>query len=239
MHLQPGCYGRVELGELPAEIVARLEGESGQYLEYTADMRALEVRLEAPSPPDVGALAAELVRLLCGLSSELAAKVRGGEVYARAAGEDQLVRLRVEPGGRLVISWSLPQYSGTDCVPYTGQEALVPAAEQRLNGCLVLATSEPRGVAREFEVLGEGAAAENGEFIVLPDEELGVVRIELRDVRLDVDMFIARLRAFGSPTGRVEVSSFVATDPERAARLLFDRGKVFLERPRGTIENPR
>jgi hypothetical protein len=88
-------------------------------------------------------------------------------------------------------------------------------------------------VAREFEVLAERAGTQDGEFIVLPDEEQGLVRIELRDVCLDVETLIARLRAFGSASGRVEVSSFSAADPEQAARLLFVGGKIFLERPRG------
>jgi hypothetical protein len=233
VHLQPGCYGRIELGELPPAVAEQLENRAEGYLEYAADSCALEVRLEAPSPPDLGELCAELVRFLCALPSDVLAKVRGGEIYARAAGEDELVRLRVEPGGQLVICWSPPQYTGTDCVPYTGQESLVPADQQRLNGCLSLATSEPRRVAREFEVLAERAAARDGEFIVLPDEEQGVVRIELRDVCLDVETLIARLRAFGSPSGRVEVSSFAAADPEQTARLLFVGGRIFIERPRG------
>jgi hypothetical protein len=239
VHLQPGCYGRIELGELPPAVAAQLESQAERYLEYAADSRALEVRLEAPSPPDLSELCAELLRFLCALPSGVLAKVRGGEIYARAAGEEELVRLRVEPGGQLVISWSPPQYSGTDCVPYTGQESLVPADQQRLNGCLSLATSEPRRVAREFEVLAERTGRQDGEFIVLPDEEQGVVRIELRDVCLDVETLIARLRAFGSASGRVEVSSFSAADPEQTARLLFVGGKIFLERPRNTIESPR
>lgn len=234
MFFEPGCYGKVVLGALPPEVEERLESLPGEWLEYEPDSHAIEVRLIQPSAlPCLPTISAELIRMLAEIPVQFQDAIPGGELYVHTEREGQLVRFRVELGGAVYVTWAHPDYTAARKSLFTGQENLVEPQVQRLNGCLTLSTSAPTRVARELEALAdsyEGLYPE-GEFIAVPDEERDEVRIELRDVNLDVKLLIARLRAFGRARGRIEVSSFAAAVPEQAARFQFEDDKVFIERP--------
>lgn len=237
MFYEPGCYGRVVLGELPEEIQQRLVDLPGEWLEFDPPSGAIVVRHCQPSTGlCLPAIAGELVRMLAELPNAQQAAIVGGDLYVHTESKGQLVRLRVAPGGVVQISWARPDYLHARRVPYTGREFLIQPQVQRLNGCISFLTPSPAQAARELESVAqnfEGLYPE-GEFTSSTDESLGKVQIQLRDVNLDVHLLIARLQQMATPSslfGYVEMSSFAAADPEQCARFLFREGKVWVERP--------
>lgn len=234
MYFETGCYGRVALGKLPEPVMHKLEALPGEWLEYEPETGTIEVRLCQPSSkPCLPTITSELVRMLAEIPLQFQEAIPGGEFFLHTEQEGQLVRLRVEPGGMLRISWAHPDFTGKNKVAFTGRELLVEPHVQRLNGCVTLTTAAPGRVARDLEALAdsyEGLYPE-GEFIAVADDEKGQVRVELRDVNLDARLLVERMLSFGQARGRIEVSSFAAAVPEQSARLLLEDDKVFIERP--------
>lgn len=231
------CSGSITLGTLARasqQLLARLPGE---WLEFDPGSARIVVRLCQPSAsPSLPTIASELVRMLAELTGPERAAIPGGELYVHPEGKAQPARLRVDPGGVLEICWAFPDYSRAQRRPYCGREVLVEPALQCLNGSVSFVATA-RGVAvRDLETLAqtfEGLYPE-GRFTVGTDEREGRARIELHDVNLDVSLLIDRLQQLavpGSATGRIEVSSFAATDFEEYARFVFDAGQVWVERP--------
>jgi hypothetical protein len=162
--------------------------------------------------------------------------IPGGELYVHTEEKGQLVRLRVEPGGDLRISWAHPDYSRARRMVFGGHEVLPEPHVQRLNGQVGLVTNFAGRAAQELQALAdayEGLYPE-GEFAATADESDTRVRVELRDVNLDVLLFVKHLQQLavaGTLAGRIEVSSFAAEDPGQFARFVFEEGKIWIERP--------
>jgi hypothetical protein len=86
-----------------------------------------------------------------------------------------------------------------------------------------------QGLADVFEGLYP-----EGEFAAKADETDTQVRVEMRDVNLDVLLLVKYLQkraVAGTLAGRIDVSSFAGEDPEQFARFLFEEGKIWIERP--------
>ncbi len=237
MFYETGCYGRVVLGKLPEGIQQRLAELPGEWLEFDPPSGAIVVRHCQPSSaPCLPCITAELERMLAEVPPSEREAIPGGDLYVHTESKGQLVRLRVEPGGDLRACWAHPDYSRAERRLYTGRESLVAPPVQCLNGCVSLVTAAPAQAVRELEALADAYVGlyPEGEFLASADERQGKVKLELRDVNLDVLLLIGRLEqlaAGGSLTGRIEVSSFAAAAPEHYARFLFEEGKAWIERP--------
>lgn len=237
MFYEPGCYGRVVLGELAEENQQRLAELPGEWLEFDPASGAIVVRHCQPSSaPCLPAIAGELVRMLAELTTSQQAGIIGGDLYVHTESKGQLVRLRVTPGGAVEIRWAHPDYLHARRAAYTGRESFIEPAVQRLNGCVSLLTSDPVQAARELETLAQNYEGlyPGGELAASTDEPLGKVQLELRDVNLDVHSLLNRLLVLAEPGslfGYIELSSFAAADPEQCARFVFADGKVWVERP--------
>ena len=237
MFYDTGCYGRVEVGELPADVQARLAALPGEWLEYDGDTDAIVVRhIQPTSAPSLPTIASELVRTISEIPGAHHAAIRGGDLYVHTEPSQQLVRLRVEPGGALHVRWAHPDYATAQKRPYErGATALVDPRVQRLNGRVRLAAADPVTTGRELEAVAEtyeGLYPE-GECHVTTDAS-GAVDLDLVDVNLDAELLVAllqRLARPGSLTGRLAISSFVGEAPERYARIVFEGGTAFIQRP--------
>lgn len=237
MFYQTGCTGRVVLGKLPNDTQQRLLSLPGEWLEFEPTASAIVVRHCQPSSaPCLPTITEELVRMLAEVPEANQAAIPGGDLYVHTEAKGQLVRVHVAEGGVLRICWAHPNYSAAHRAQYTGRETLVEAEVQRLNGCVSFVTADPPRAAQELETFAnsfEGLYPE-GEFIASADERENKLQAELRHVNLDVRLLIARLQKLAAPAtlfGRIEVTSFAAADPEQYARFVFDRGKVWVERP--------
>ncbi len=237
MFYETGCYGRIALAPLPRAVEDRLNALPGEWLEFDPVSATIVVRHAQPSSsPCLPTIASELLRFLSEIPVEIQANIEGGELMVHTEGKGQLVRLRVEPGGALNIAWAHPDYNRAEPRLWSGREPLVPAAVQRLNGCVSFDSAGPDAAAREIEELAdnfEGLYPE-GEFAVTADAAQGKVQIAVRDLNLDVALLLARLQKLATPgslEGRIEVSSFAALAPEQNARFLFEQGQVWVQRP--------
>ena len=237
MFYETGCYGRVALGQLPEYIKQKLEALPGVWLEYDRASGDAVVRLCQPaSAPCLPAIASELVRMLGELTEPLQAQVPGGALYLHTEDTGQLVRLRVEAGGEVHISWAHPDYSRASRRLYSEERGeLVEPHVQCLTGCITF-TAASAVASRELEALAdnyEGLYPE-GEFVITTDEARGQVLLTMNALNLDVRLLIdvlERLSAANSLNGRIDVTSFAAATPEQHARFLFDKGIIWVQRP--------
>ena len=237
MFYDTGCYGRVLMGMLSADVAARLAALPGEWLEYDADEGAIVVRHVQPTAgPSLPAIAGELVRILAEVPAAEHGQIRGGDLFVHTEHSAQLVRLRVEAGGALHVRWAHPDYGRARRQAYVrGAEPLVDPRIQRLDGSVRFTASDAAAAARELEAAAdtfEGLYPE-GECRVAA-EQGGSVRADLAGVNLDVDVLtraLERLATPGSLTGAVDVSSFAGEAPERYARFVFAEGRTFIQRP--------
>ncbi len=237
MFYETGCYGRVALGQLPEHLKQKLEGLPGVWLEFDRASGDVVVRLCQPSSaPCLPSIAGELVRMLGELPEPLQAQIPGGDLYLHTEDTGQLVRLRVEAGGEVHISWAHPDYSRARRRLYTEDRSeLVEPHVQCLTGCItftaasVVATRELQALADNYEGLYP-----EGEFIITDDPARGQVLLTMNALNLDVRLLIdvlQRLSAPNSLNGRIDVTSFAAATPEQHARFLFDKGIIWVQRP--------
>lgn len=237
MFYDSGCYGRIELGSVPAEVERRLATLPGEWLEYDADGDAIVVRHVQPTAaPSLPTIAGELVRILSEVPAAQRAAIRGGDLFVHADQAMQLVRLRVEPGGALHVRWAHPDYGAAPRRPYgRGRERLVDSRVQRLNGRVRFAATDAAAAAREIQAVADGYEG------LYPEGECRVeaggadaVRIDLVDVNLDAEVLVEHLERVarpGSLEGCVEVASFADEAPERFARFVFEGGTTYIQRP--------
>jgi len=237
MFYEPGCYGRVALGELPHETRRRLSELPGEWLEFDPAASAIVVRHCQPSAgPCLPTIAGELLRMLGEVIHAERAAIPGGELYVHTEEKGQLVRLRVEQGGDLRISWAHPDYARARRADFSGRENLPEPHVQRLDGQVSLVTNFASEAAQQLQALAdayEGLYPE-GEFTATPGENDTRVRIEMRGVNLDVLLLVKHLQQIavaGTLRGHIDVTSFAAEDPEQFARFVFEEGKIWIERP--------
>jgi len=162
--------------------------------------------------------------------------VPGGDLHVHTDGSQQLVRLRVEPGGALHVRWAHPDYGRAQRTPWErGSHSLVEARVQRLNGQLSLATADPARAAGQIQRVAdsfEGLYPEGA--ITVGADEAGTVTVTLRDVNLDSELLVTTLLRWARPRtleGHIEVSSFAFEAPEHDVRFVFEGGGVWVQRP--------
>ena len=238
MSYETWLHGQVVLGVLPERAQQRLEQLPGEWLEFERGSGTIVVRLCQPSTaPCLPTITGELVRMMGEVPELLQSRIPGGDLYLHTEQNGQLVRLRVEPGGEVRISWAHPNYTGAERRLYGEDRGpLVDPCMQCLVGCVNFVASSPGRAARELETLAdtyEGLYPE-GEFVVVTDEARSLVTLTMSEVNLDVSLLIERLRQLAAPgslSGRIEVTSFAAALPEQHARFLFEIGTVWVQRP--------
>lgn len=238
MFYDTGCYGRIEVGELPAGVQRRLAALPGEWLEFDPEADAIVVRhIQPTSAPSLPTIAGELVRIISEVPGAHHAAIRGGDLFVHTEQAMQLVRLRVEPGGAVHIRWAHPEYASAQRRPYAkGRELLVDPRVQRLNGQVRLSAADPAGASRDIEAVAdtyEGLYPE-GECRIATDAGTGTVDVALVDVNVDAELLVEQLHRCARPgtlAGRLEVSSFAGEAPEHYARFVFEGGETFIQRP--------
>jgi hypothetical protein len=236
MFYDPGCFGRVRLGPLPADVQRGLLSLPGEWLEFDPTSLAIVVRHAQPSTaPSLPIVASELVRMVAEIPTSLHAAIPGGDLFLHTEGSRQLVRLRVEQGGALHIRWAHPEYAGATRRPWQpGMHDLVESKVQRLNGTVSLRASDGSAAAQALEQVAdtfEGLYPEGDCHAVAAD---GSVTVTLQDVNLDAELLAARLQQVAQPrslSGRIDVTSFAAPVPEHDARFVFEEGGIWIQRP--------
>jgi len=237
MFYDTGCYGKVDLGSVPAEVERRLASLPGEWLEYDAEGDAIVVRhIQPTSAPSLPTIAGELVRILSEIPAAQRAAIRGGDLFVHSDQAMQLVRLRVEPGGAVHVRWAHPDYAAAAKRPYaSGGERLVDPRVQRLNGQVRFTARDAAAAVQEIQAVADGYEG------LYPEGECRVerrganaVQLDLVDVSLDVEVLVehlGRVAQPGSLEGRVEVTSFADEAPERFARFVFEAGTTYIQRP--------
>ncbi len=237
MFYDQGCFGRVDLGSVPPETVARLSRVQGEWLEYDPTSSTIVVHhVEPTSAPPLPAVACELVRLFSEIPPEYHREIPGGDLFVHTEDERQLVRLRVEAGGTIHIQWAQPDFKKALRRPWDrGMEVSVDPEIQRLNGAVSFRAPDPAEAARRVQAAAdtfEGLYPE-GDFSAIVTSG-GEVRVTLREVNLDASILTDLLLELAQPrtlTGRFEMSSFGTALPERRLRFLFEDGKVWVQHP--------
>jgi len=238
MFYDEGCFGRVELGDLPPDVVARIGGSPGEWLEFDPPSGAIVVRhVEPTGSRPLPAIACELVRIFSLIPVELHEAIPGGDLFVHTEdGQGQLVRLRVEPGGAIHIHWAHPDFKKSLRRPYAGgSELLIDPEIQRLNGSVTLRSSDPEEAARRLEDLVEtfeGLYPE-GDYTVETSEGR-TMELRMTDVNLDAAALVALLQSLAEPrtlSGRFQVSSFGKDHPEHQLRFLFEDGETWVQHP--------
>lgn len=237
MFYDTGCYGRVMVGALPAEVGAALAALPGEWLEFDPDEGAIVVRhIQPTASPSLPTIAGELVRVLSEIPAAHHARIQGGDLFVHTERSVQLVRLRVEPGGAVHVRWAHPEYAKARRQPYVrGAEPLVDPRVQRLNGKVRFTADDAGEAVRALEAAADGFEGlyPEGECRAAPAKG-GEVEAVFTDLNLDVDLLLDTLQRVAKPgslAGQVEVSSFAGEAPERYARFLFEAGQVFIQRP--------
>jgi len=236
MGYQPGCQGRVVVGALPERVQRSLVSLPGDWLEYDPPSGSIVVRhIQPTDDPILPAVTVELVRILSALPFESLAEIEGGDLFVHTEESGRLVRLRVTRGGALHIQWARPGYSGAQKRAWSdGRELLHEPWNHRLNGEVTFRSVDARGAEetlRELADTYEGLHPE-GEFEAV--SEGPEVRLRLRDVNLDGKLFVEALHRLAGPRtleGQVDVGSFGELVPEQLVRVLFEKGKTWVQHP--------
>jgi hypothetical protein len=191
--------------------------------------------IQPTDDPILPAVTVELVRILSALPFESLAEIEGGDLFVHTEESGRLVRLRVTRGGALHIQWARPGYSGAQKRAWSdGRELLHEPWNHRLNGEVTFRSVDARGAAetlRELADTYEGLHPE-GEFEAV--SEGPEVRLRLRDVNLDGKLFVEALHRLAGPRtleGQVDVGSFGELVPEQLVRVLFEKGKTWVQHP--------
>lgn len=238
MFYDQGCFGRVDLGDLPKEVADRLSRIPGEWLEYDPPSGAIVVRhVEPTSAHHLPTIACELVRLFAEIPPEHHPGIPGGAFFVHTEEEHgQLIRLRVETGGAIHVRWAHPSFKQSTRVEYEGgSEFVIDPEVQRLNGAVSFEAAEPEKAARAVQDLAdtyEGLYPEGDCVSRVTDQ--GTVELKMAEVNLDAARLIQLLRTWareGTLTGRFEVSSFGTVIPEHQRRVLFEEGKVLIQHP--------
>jgi hypothetical protein len=237
MFYDPGCHGRVDLGPLAPDVQRRLSAVPGEWLEFDPAALAIVVRHVQPTAgPSLPTIAQELVRLIETIPAAQHATIAGGEFHVHVDGTMQLVRLRVEPGGALHIRWAHPDYAKAAKRPYErGTHQLVDATVQRLDGTVRLKAADPAAAAAALQHVAdtyEGLYPEGDCAVTVQGG--GTVEVRLLAGNLDVELLVAKMTEVAiarTLSGRIDVSSFASEAPEANARLVFEDGRIWIQRP--------
>lgn len=233
-----GCQGRVLIGPLREDVRAQLAKLPGEWLEYDAPTSAIVVRhIQPTAAPCLPTIVSELVRMLSTIPVERHEAIIGGDLFVHTEDSPHMVRLRVEQGGGVRISWAHPRFAGARRQPYTGGAQIpIDAVFCRLSGDVTFRARDPGRAARELQRLAdtyEGLYPE-GDFEASADRAAGAVRVHMQDanvdVRLLVDHLLARAAA-GTATGAIDVSTFDVRFPDERVRVVFEAGQPWLEEP--------
>lgn len=238
MFYDQGCFGRVDLGHLPADVSERLSRVPGEWLEYDPPTGAIVVRHVEPTPSHhLPAIACELVRLFAEIPPELHGSIPGGALFVQTEEEHgQLIRLRVEAGGAIHVRWAHPSFKQATRRPYAGgSEFIIDPEVQRLNGSVRFEADLPQDAADAVQELAdtfEGLYPEGDcvSRVVGP----GTVELTMKDVNLDAVRLIDLLRKVARAetlSGRFEVGAFGTINPEHQRRVLFEGGAVLVQHP--------
>ena len=237
MFYEEGCQGRVQVGSLPGDVIARLAALPGEWLEFDAPTGAIVVRhIQPTAAPTLPTIAAELVRMLCDIPPALHEQIAGGDFHVHTEDSPHLVRIRVQAGGGVRIDWAHPDFATARKRPYDAQSVPIEGVYCRLNGTVTLGVADAMGAARELQRVGdtyEGLYPE-GDFRATPAKRAGLVDVELRDVNLDPRILVDRLIALAEPgtlRGSIEVRSFDDRHPDDRVRLLFQDGTAWVQEP--------
>ncbi len=232
-----GCYVEVVLGPLPTQVKRRLSSLPGEWLEFDSPSDRIVVRHTEPTSPNLPTIAFELVQMLSGIPVKHQPDITGGDLFVHVEDTGEFVRLHVEQGGALHITWAHPSFARSLKRPYSGGHVTpIDPHVQRLNGRVTFAADDPVSAARELQALGdtfEGLYPE-GDYQTAADEAAGTVRVDLHDVNLDGQLLVERLQRLSKPrslTGSVVVSAFGQPQPEHGVRFVFENGEVWLQRP--------
>jgi hypothetical protein len=238
MFYDQGCFGRVDLGDLPQEVADRLAKIPGEWLEYDPPTGAIVVRHVEPSTAHhLPTVACELVRLFAEIPPEFHGKIPGGALFVHTEEEHgQLIRLRVEAGGAIHVRWAHPSFKQATRRPYAGGSDFgIDPEVQRLNGSVSFESRDPQGAVGAVEDLAdtfEGLYPAGG--CVVRDAGEGRVELSMEEVNLDAVLLIELLRELAEPgtlSGRFQVSSFGTVIPENQRRVLFEGGEVQVQQP--------
>ena len=238
MFYDQGCFGRVDLGDLPGHVADRLSEIPGEWLEFDQPSGAIVVRhVEPTSSHHLPAIACELVRLFAEIPAEFHGEIPGGAFFVHTEEEHgQLIRLRVESGGAIHVRWAHPSFRQATRSPYQGASELEIDPEiQRLDGEVLFSAQDPQAAANAVQDLAdtfEGLYPE-GDCVASVTED-NRVKLAMADVNLDAHLLIQLLIQVATPgtlSGRFQVSSFGTVIPENQRRILFDKGDVFIQQP--------
>ncbi len=118
MFHEQGCQGRVLIGPLPDAVHAHVLTLPGEWLEYDAPSGAIVVRhIQPTAAPCLPTIVAELVRMLATVPVELHDAVTDGDLFVHTEDSPHVVRLRVEKGGAVRITWAHPRFAGAQRQP--------------------------------------------------------------------------------------------------------------------------
>ncbi len=238
MFYDQGCFGRIELGDIPREVADRLSRVPGDWLEFDPPTSAIVVRhVEPTSSHHLPAIAFELVRLFTEIPAELHEEIPGGALFVHTEDEKgQLIRLRVMPGGAIHVRWAHPDFKTATRQAYQGgEEILIDPEVQRLDGSVTFRAQDAGEAARQLKELVDtfDGLYPEGDCTARVVEGM-VVEISLREVNLDAAALIDLLQEVAVPgtlSGRFQVSSFGTLLPENQLRILFEAGGVLVQRP--------
>jgi len=102
MFYDTGCYGRIDVGELPADVQRRLAALPGEWLEFDPDAHAIVVRhIQPTSAPSLPTIAGELVSIIAGIPGAHHAAIRGGDLFVTRSRTPYEVKFQSPPGQEL------------------------------------------------------------------------------------------------------------------------------------------
>ena len=244
MFHQQGCHGRVVIGPLPTPVQARLASLPGEWLEFDGPSGAIVVRhIQPTATPCLPTIVAEVVRMLAAVPVELHERIGGGDLFVHAEDSPHVVRLRVDQGGGLRITWAHPCFANAPRQPYAGSRIEIDPVFCRLSGEVTLSAADPARAAKEIQRLAdtfEGLYPE-GDFQALPDKAQRSVRVHMHNANLDVRVLLERLLQIASPRsadGAIEVSSFDERYPDDRVRVVIEKGQAWVEEPALFDETP-
>jgi len=235
MFHEQGCHGRVELGTLPEATRAILDALPGEWLDFDLPSGAIVVRhIQPTAAPCLPTIAQELVRMLAAVPVELHAAIPGGDLYVHTEDSPHVVRLRVEAGGAVRISWAHPRFGGASRQRYAADAIGIDAVFCRLTGTVTFAAAQPAGAARQLQRLAdtfEGLYPE-GHFQATAAAPRGSVHVEMEDANVDIRLLVTRLVHLatpGSATGAIQVGTFDVRSPDDCVRVVFEQGTAWVE----------